>query len=315
MPLPALPGYPAPMPSNFGNDLDPNSEYARAVNSVAATTMLPDSQDQGGGVFAQYIKRGQAQRQSARPAPGGYGQPVGQGIVDYGKQQAAQVYLANVAATQRRYSPEAYQQPPGPAHVQQAPQSNANGGYTLGDQFGGGRNVEVIRGGHSQIEHLDQSGNTGVLQPLSAYSSAQVEKPQSFNQANEQAIFQYREAERQANHLDTQIREAGRHVPPELIQQRNAAHQQMAFLGKKIGGWSPEEGAAAQREQAATQEVAQAAGHVRPPQEQTRHLAPGDPQAHQIAIQILQMFGADANGKGGDPAKAAEYAKAHGYSF
>ena len=263
--LPALPGLLPPQPTNNGGFAEDQAAQAYDARkaSLMASLML-QQQPQQDGVTASY-RRNLGTRNSARPSPQGQGTPLANSVT--GAKGGGSPAPTNSPFVVQGNNPFVT---PGQLPQQtQAPQPGV-GGVTLGNQADGGRNVQLIRGGQSSIQHFDAAGNPVASNPkVSALQSlgwdehqmqagqhllqaglpldkvinlihkqgteAGTGKEPDWNKATEQARFQHTDLERQANHLDSMI---GKEMDPAkqaaLTVQRDALHNQMNEVGRKI---------------------------------------------------------------------------------
>lgn len=356
------------------SQLDPNMSLLMASNSLAGNAMQPPIDDSNPmaqapvltQAHAEYLRKKNGMAASARPATGGYGSPLATHV----QQAAVQTQLQNQQQHQQppqQAAPPKVATPHG-ANAQPPREQDFNpAGVTLGQQSDGGRNVELIRGGQSEVQHFDAQGdNQGVLhansvtphlqdmltgvspehaKALTAYAQAgatpqqlmaarhQLEgnthagaaKTQTFDQANQQQLFQYKDAERIVSQLEKKAvgfngkMNLGKLAPAEQ-QMYQQAHQTLQTVGQKLASWNPDEQAAKGREQIAQQEVDEASKHIVQPQpvaqsgqqKQEPNIPKPPKPGTAISAQLAQQFIQSA---GGDKDKARKLAKDAGWSF
>lgn len=328
-------------------DIDPNMTLAMASNSLANNFMQSpmDSADPAmqapvlTQAHAEYLKRKNGMATSARPSPGGYGAPLAAHV-----QQAA--VQQQVARQQAVNGAVPHEQDYNPA------------GVTLGQQSDGGRNVELIKGGQSEVQHFNAQGdNTGVLQPnavnahlndmltgvtpehakaLQAYAAsgatpqqvmaarhqlegnAATAHQQTFDQANQQQLFQYKDAERVVQQIEKKATGFGGKMrldklPPEELARYQQAHQVLTTVGQKLASWGQPPTQQQQAPTSVRDQVLQAQAHFGQQQQQQepnipKPPKPGTAMSAQIATQFLQA-------SKGDKDKARKMAKDAGWSF
>lgn len=156
------------------------------MSSLAANIMAPTASQMGMGLAGLYDQGQEDQRR--RPSPGPTARPMTPGM--------GTPLTQHIIQASQQPQPMQQQQVPQPhPQVQGMPreQDFNPAGVTLGEQEGGGRNVELIRGGHSEVQHFNAQGdNTGVLPPAGSANASLPALAKGLGFTDEQtATFQH----------------------------------------------------------------------------------------------------------------------------
>lgn len=215
--------------------MDPN--MAAMYAPLASAAMMPQAAVASQGLAGPYAdeKRRQGMVQTAAPRPG----------------QTSQALQNHLMQQKVLLQGQSQPQQPAPAQVQTAPrqagapapreQDFNPAGVTLGEQEGGGRNVELIRGGQSQVQHFNEQGdNTGTLPAAGVKSSpaaADAKGQPTWKDYMKQDQFMYDHVTKQSDRLDKIIEDKAKlgESDPALSQQRLLLHHQADQLGRKLG--------------------------------------------------------------------------------